>query len=80
MQMIKNRLETDIIVVGSGAGGAAIAGELHSFLKRGQNGLTHQAVMSAIIHLLKKSCPMNYTWQPFYSMEMSQVPARAHSI
>ena len=28
MQMIKNRLETDIVVVGSGAGGAAIAGEL----------------------------------------------------
>ena len=28
MQMIKNRLETDIVVVGSGAGGAALAGEL----------------------------------------------------
>ena len=28
MQMTQNRLETDIVVVGSGAGGAAIAGEL----------------------------------------------------
>jgi choline dehydrogenase-like flavoprotein len=34
MQMTQNRLETDIVVVGSGAGGAAIAGEL------GRNGRT----------------------------------------
>ena len=28
MQMTQNRLETDIVIIGSGAGGAAIAGEL----------------------------------------------------
>jgi len=40
--MTQNRLETDIVVVGSGAGGAAIAGEL---ARNGRTTLIVEAVL-----------------------------------
>ena len=40
--MTENRLKTDIVVVGSGAGGAAIAGEL---AHNGRTTLTVEAVL-----------------------------------